>query len=187
MKIFVFDRNKEILTAFEGFDDVGVITSGLESIEVEAIVSPANSFGFMDGGIDYAYSALFGWGVQKQLQEKIAGLPFGELLVGQALIVETGHAAIPKLISAPTMRVPNRIYDLNDIMLACRAAVKVALDSGVQSIAFPGMGTGCGNVPALLAAKAMICGMRNARHPMPSPATWQEAQHRHFNLSSGPN
>ena len=27
----------------------------------DAIVSPANSFGFMDGGIDYAYSDHFGW------------------------------------------------------------------------------------------------------------------------------
>ena len=27
----------------------------------DAIVSPANSFGFMDGGIDYCYSEHFGW------------------------------------------------------------------------------------------------------------------------------
>ncbi|KAJ8314435.1 hypothetical protein KUTeg_006585 [Tegillarca granosa] len=27
----------------------------------DAIVSPANSFGFMDGGIDMAYSMHFGW------------------------------------------------------------------------------------------------------------------------------
>ena len=27
----------------------------------DAIVSPANSFGFMDGGIDMVYSKRFGW------------------------------------------------------------------------------------------------------------------------------
>ena len=29
--------------------------------EADAIVSPANSFGFMDGGIDMVYSRHFGW------------------------------------------------------------------------------------------------------------------------------
>jgi protein-tyrosine phosphatase len=39
---------------------------------VTAIVSPANSFGFMDGGIDLAYSRHFGWGLQTRLQKLLA-------------------------------------------------------------------------------------------------------------------
>lgn len=184
MRILIFDRNPEVVAAFSGFDDVIIAPSDIETLEVEAVVSPANSFGFMDGGIDYAYSSLFGPRLQQTLQAKIAALPFGELLVGQALMLETGHLSIPKLISAPTMRVPSRIYDLNDIMLACRAAVKIGLDRGIASVAFPGMGTGCGEVPASSAARAMICGMRNALHPMAAPKTWKEAQYQHFNLIS---
>ena len=38
--------------------------------KVDAVVSPANSFGFMDGGIDLVYSQHFGWNVQKQLQDQ---------------------------------------------------------------------------------------------------------------------
>ena len=34
-----------------------------------ALVSPANSFGYMDGGIDLVYSMHFGWHVQERLQE----------------------------------------------------------------------------------------------------------------------
>ncbi|XP_070569236.1 uncharacterized protein [Ptychodera flava] len=37
----------------------------------DAIVSPANSFGFMDGGIDMVYSMHFGWQMQDRLQALI--------------------------------------------------------------------------------------------------------------------
>src|SRR5690348_11540617 len=56
-------------------------------VQCEAVVSPANSFGFMDGGIDHLYSRHFGWHVQRRLQEAIRGRHHGELLVGQAEIV----------------------------------------------------------------------------------------------------
>jgi O-acetyl-ADP-ribose deacetylase (regulator of RNase III) len=36
----------------------------------------------------------------------IKELPEGELLVGQAMVLETGDRQIPFLISAPTMRIP---------------------------------------------------------------------------------
>lgn len=182
MKIIVFDRNDAVKDAFRSFTNIEVYEDTLDALSVDAVVSPANSFGFMDGGIDYAYSQLFGWDVQTELQRQIAALPFGELLIGQALIVPTGYKKIPWLISAPTMRVPNRIYDLNDIMLACRAAVAVAVEKELKSIAFPGMGTGCGEVRPDVAAIAMLCGIKNALDPLPSPASWHEAQHRHFNM-----
>ena len=51
-------------------------------------VSPANSYGFMDGGIDLAYSQFFGWGVREKLQYKILNSHHGELLVGQAEILK---------------------------------------------------------------------------------------------------
>ena len=38
-------------------------------LSCDAVVSPANSFGFMDGGIDMLYSRHFGWQVQERLQK----------------------------------------------------------------------------------------------------------------------
>lgn len=55
----------------------------------DVVVSPANSFGFMDGGVDLLFSRYFGWGVQAELQQKLQKRPLGELLVGEALAVET--------------------------------------------------------------------------------------------------
>ena len=73
-------------------------------VACDAVVSPANSFGFMDGGIDRLYTEFFGRGVQDRLQDCIRGCHHGELLVGQAEVVATDHPATPFLIAAPTMR-----------------------------------------------------------------------------------
>ncbi|NTZ90473.1 macro domain-containing protein [Agrobacterium tumefaciens] len=182
MRIIIFDRNPAILSAFAEQRDIELFHGTLDELEASAVVSPANSFGFMDGGVDYAYSALFGWGAQERVQAEIAKLPFGELLVGQALTVSTDNERIPWLISAPTMRVPKQILDANDVMLAARAATAEAVNKGLQSVAFPGMGTGCGMLAPEIAAAAMICGISNAIRPMDKPASWREAQYRHFHL-----
>lgn len=89
----------------------------------DAIVSPANSFGYMDGGIDLVYSRFFGWELQEKLQAQLLAEHFGELPVGQAVIVPTGHASIPFLVSAPTMRVPSSIAKTLNVYLAFRAAL----------------------------------------------------------------
>ncbi len=102
--------------------DVTIHRGSIFDIPCDAVVSPANSFGFMDGGIDFLYSRRFGWHVQEQLQELIRTHHHGELLVGAAEIVET-HAAIPFLIAAPTMRVPMILRDSINPYLDARAAL----------------------------------------------------------------
>lgn len=181
MKIIVRDLNSAVVEAAKsaGLDaEVESITAA----PAKSVVSPANSFGFMDGGVDYAYSQYFGWGLQDRVQQKISEYPFGELLVGQAFVISTKNETIPNLIVAPTMRVPKIIHDPADIMLATRAAVAAAHDAGISEIVFPGMGTGCGQVRPEVAAAAMRAGMALGLSKQQKPAGWREAQHRHFNL-----
>lgn len=142
---------------------------------VDALVSPANSFGFMDGGIDAVYTRRFGTQLQTRLQHRIAAEFRGELLVGLAVVVETGDRDFPRLISAPTMRVPSRILDPVDVMLATRAAVREALVVGCRSIAMPGMGALTGGVPFDIVAREMAWGIRQALDGYASYESWQEA------------
>lgn len=172
----------DIRGGFAGGDGIEAVHGSILDIACDAVVSPANSFGFMDGGVDYAYSAHFGWHVQASVMHAIEEMPFGELLVGQAIVVETGDGRIPHLISAPTMRVPKQIADAADVMLACRAATAAALRAGFSHIAFPGMGTGCGCVPFNVAEQAMKAGVRAALSPPTKPTSWRHAQDRHFRL-----
>lgn len=72
----------------------------------DAVVSPANRFGFIDAGVDRQYTEFFGSVLQERVQERIRELHHGELLVGQAMIVAAGHTTIPYLVVAPTLCVP---------------------------------------------------------------------------------
>lgn len=130
-------------------------------VKADAIVSPANSFGFMDGGIDAVYTFQFGEGLQQRLQEVISRDFGGELPVGMATIVPTGHPDIPWCISAPTMRTPRKVADTINAYLAFRAALHAVLAhnaSGkppIRSILCPGLGTAVGSMPLVRCARQM--------------------------------
>ena len=104
-------------------DNVEVQTRSILKVKCDAVVSPANSFGFMDGGIDHLYTQHFGPPIQERLQTLIQDHHHGELLVGTAEIVETGNKKIPYLIAAPTMRVPMILTDTVNPYLAARATL----------------------------------------------------------------
>jgi O-acetyl-ADP-ribose deacetylase (regulator of RNase III) len=126
------------------------------SKRADAILSPANSFGFMDGGIDLAYSHFFGWELQERLQDTLRRDHAGELPVGGAVVVPTHHTEIPFLISAPTMRVPGNIADTVNVYLAFRAALlAVNASSGLRSLLSPALGIGVGCMPIERAARQM--------------------------------
>lgn len=152
-----------------------------------ALVSPANAFGFMDGGIDSLYSQKFGWGLQKQAQNKIKSAYNGELLIGQAFSIETG-ADLPKyLVVAPTMRVPTVLSKKTiNPYLATRAALRVFLDDKLGNIAFPGMGTGVGQVDHNICAMQMREAIDEVilGHEM-FPNGWMDAKMRHEYLATG--
>ncbi len=164
-------------------DFVSVKFGSILDLTVDAVVSPANSFGFMDGGIDFLYSQFFGWEVEARLQKAIREKHHGELLVGQAELVATEHAQIPWLISAPTMRLPMILTDSVNPFLAARAALRVALEAGLESVAFPGLGTGVGRVGATTCAyqvRQAIGEVLLGEGRFPS--TWAQASDRHQSL-----
>ena len=173
---------------------VSIHQGSIFEVECDAVVSPANSFGFMDGGIDMAYSRYFGWHVQERLQKEIRTRHHGELLVGAAAIVETDHPRIPYLLAAPTMRVPMILRNKVNPFLAARAALLLVergtFSSGalegmpirdvVQTIAFPGLGTGVGQVGPNTCANQVRAAIDEVLlGPKTLPASWAEAQQRH--------
>ena len=145
----------------------------------DAIVSPANSFGFMDGGIDMAYSLHFGWQMQERLQKLLSEEYDGELPVGEAAVIpayspETKLAPpnlpptknmgqpIKFLISAPTMRVPTNVDKTVNAYLAFRAVLRAAKQHNkknpsdpIGTILCPGLGTAVGRMPYKMCAVQM--------------------------------
>jgi len=177
-------------------DFVTVYRGSILDLACDALVSPANSFGFMDGGIDMAYSKHFGWHVQARLQEAIRTRHHGELLVGRAEIVETGDPVLPYLIAAPTMRVPMLLRDTVNPYLAARAVLLFvnhgAFPDGmpvrekVRSVAFPGLGTGVGGVSADTCARQVRAAIDSVLLGIDSlPSAWWEAEKQHIDLIGG--
>ena len=103
MKLIFCDINELMIKAWNKYisqdANVEIYHGSIFALHTDAIVSPANSFGFMDGGLDLQISRFFGWHIQERLQEIIKQKHHGELLVGNAEIVETDHDIIPFVIS----------------------------------------------------------------------------------------
>jgi O-acetyl-ADP-ribose deacetylase (regulator of RNase III) len=141
---------------FDSVSGVSLYETNILSKSADAILSPANSFGFMDGGIDLAYSNHFGWELQERVQHSIRESHSGELPIGCALIVPTGHKTIPNLVSTPTMRVPSDIAETVNVYLAFRAALLAIKQSRkIRSLLSPALGTGIGGMPFKRAARQM--------------------------------
>jgi O-acetyl-ADP-ribose deacetylase (regulator of RNase III) len=143
---------------FAGVQGVQIVCGDITQIGCDAVVSPANSFGFMDGGLDYALSERFGWDLQERVQRAIAELPERELLVGRAISVETKDTRVPWLIVAPTMRVPMSFQIATSVnaYLAMKALLLEATSHPeIYNVAAPGLCTGVGRMAPEIAAIQM--------------------------------
>lgn len=182
----LIDRNQELCDQwnlqFKNCDDVVVHCGDFFSLKTDCIVSPANAFAYMDGGLDMAISKKLGWQVQKKLQKQIQEKYFGELLVGQAELVETDFEEIPFCISAPTMRVPSILTNTVNVYLAAKAIFYLLkkTDSKIETVTISGLGTGVGKVPYDICAKQMKQAYTDVwLNQYVFPTTWYEAQARH--------
>jgi O-acetyl-ADP-ribose deacetylase (regulator of RNase III) len=173
VKLHLVDINTAVVrawrTPFKEFPEVWVQEGDLLSVAYNAVVSPANSYGFMDGCIDAAYVRLFGSGIESQVQEVIARRPEGHLPVGASLVVSTGHARIPFLIVTPTMLMPEATTSL-DCYRAMRAVLRVAgWNPELQRAVFcPALGTGVGAVSPDEAAMEMARAYRDWKAARPT-------------------
>jgi len=142
--------------AFSQCGDVEIVSGNILDITASAYISPANSFGFMNGGIDQVYTDHFGADLEKRVRAEIASRPMQELLVGEAIVVPTENVDVPWMIVAPTMRVPHRIDNTINTYLCMKAILLAAkAHPAIESIAVPGLGTGTGFMPPLHAAAQM--------------------------------
>jgi len=155
MKITLVARDAELARAwrdaFEDADDVAVVQDDYFAHPADAMVSPANSFGIMDGGLDdggldLAIRDALGFAIQGRVQRAIIERHHGELPVGCAEIVETGDARWRHLVIAPTMRIPESVAQTMNAYLAFRAALLACTRASIGSLVCCGLATGIGQM-----------------------------------------
>jgi O-acetyl-ADP-ribose deacetylase (regulator of RNase III) len=163
MKLYLRDNNSEVTAAWRAqFADL-IASSRVEvsygdifeAAPAEGLVSPANSFGFMDGGIDAVYLLRFGFAFQDRVRAVIENEHAGELPVGSAVIVPTDDKHFPNLVVAPTMRVPGDVSGTVNAYLATRAALAISVRAGLRSVLCPGLATAIGETDPTIAARQM--------------------------------
>jgi len=199
MQIVLAAVDNDLVRAWEStcgnIENVQIHRGSIFDVKCDAIVSPTNSFGFMDGGLDLEISEYFGDHVQERLQKLIQTRHHGELLVGSAEVVDTDHDEIPYLIAAPTMRVPTVLTETVNVYLATRAILTLVkfgtVPDGtpvkhiIETIAIPDMGTEMGKVPPHICANQMKVAIEDILlSQYEFPQSWLHAQKSHHLLYS---
>ena len=146
---------------FASIDQVEIVKGDILNLECDALVSPANSFGEMSGGLDRAIDLFYDRTAQKTVVERIRSDYLGELPVGMAVTVQMQTKRFPHLIVAPTMRIPGNVSDSLNAYLAMRAVlVEIARFNRIKShkissVAIPSLCTGVGGMSPAESAKQM--------------------------------
>lgn len=142
--------------AFARYPEVVVNSGDILKAASNVVISPANSHGFMDGGVDRAYADFFGPGFANALRDAVLHRPEGHLPVGASMVVPTGHPSIRFVIVAPTMETPEHVPPQNAYR-ALRAALRLALSEPELRGAWfsPGLTTLVGQADPAEAAREM--------------------------------
>ncbi len=166
VKVTLVDINPKMIAAwretFEENPEVEVVHGSMLDQPVDAWVSPTNSGGRMDGGLDAVIKSFLGPGIEHAVQKRIGALYQGAMPVGHATCVPTGRPSPRFLISTPTMVASSEdVSDTMNVVLAAAAAFQAvhqqnAVQAGsIGSVALPGLGANTGRVPAEICADLM--------------------------------
>lgn len=195
LKLILVDPLPELCQAwkkqFKNLPNVKVVNDRFENLpEFDCMVSAANSFGLMDGGVDLAIVGFFGIELMDRVQQHILTEYLGEQPVGTSFILETGHPKHPFLAHTPTMRVPLTITRTDNIYSAMWAMLLAVhrhnrqTQQKIKLVACPGLGTATGRVPVDEAARQMALAYRHYCWPL-EQINWPYAQTRQQAIGFG--
>ncbi|MEU9086263.1 macro domain-containing protein [Streptomyces sp. NPDC048357] len=169
LRVVLTDVNERVVEAWRAaFADTPGIEIRRGSIleeDVDAWVTPTNSRGRMDGGVDAAIKRHLGSGIQVRVQRAIRDRFAGALPVGSAVCVPSGATTPRYLISTPTMvQSSQNVSATLNVALACASAFQAVhrqnrqKPGSIRSVALVGMGAQTGRVPARVCANLMWTG-----------------------------
>jgi len=175
-KLYLIDSKPELCEkwrqVFSSYPEVEVLSGDYFQQSADAIVSPANSFGIMDGGLDLAIRNELGFQIESDIQEVILNKYHGEMPIGSAEIINTNHDRWSYMISAPTMRIPENInYTLNTyiafraILIAINNFNELVPKKPIKSLVCSGLGTEIGSMEPIKCAAQMRAAYKLIKEP----------------------
>jgi O-acetyl-ADP-ribose deacetylase (regulator of RNase III) len=169
LRVVLTDINTAVVeawrAAFADNPEIEIRNGSILDEHVDAWVSPTNSRGRMDGGVDAVIKRYLGAGIQLKVQRAIRSRFAGALPVGSAVCVQSGAVNPKFLISTPTMETSSQnVSETLNVALACAAAFQAIhqqnkkAPGSIRSVALVGMGAQTGRVPARVCANLMWTG-----------------------------
>ncbi|MFH0858072.1 MAG: macro domain-containing protein [Candidatus Omnitrophota bacterium] len=128
--------------------EIKIIQGDITELKVDAIVNAANNKLVMGGGVAGVIRRKGG----KDIEDEAAKL--GPIKIGEAVATAAGNLPAKYVIHAATMGMDFKTDEVK-IRNSCRAALLVADELKVNSIAFPALGCGVGGFSLVAAAKIM--------------------------------
>ena len=129
---------------------ITVVAGDITKLEADAIVNPANSQLIMGGGVAGALLRAGGSIIQEEALRK------APVQIGHAVATTAGKLKAKYVIHAPTMTRPAMAASLDNVRAATKGALECAQQTRIQSLAFPGLGTGVGRLDLQYAANAIV-------------------------------
>lgn len=177
MKIYLIERDYRKLKYLEAYfnnENVNFVNDEFENFiknnKVQCVVSPANSFGLMDGSYDLALTNWYGNQLQERVQQYIIDNFYGEQPIGTSFIIKTNKDN-QYLIHTPTMRTPEEIVDPRIIYSCMRMTLIVAKQNNIESILIPMFGAHVGKVKPQIVSKMMWRAYQQVNNP-PKKIDW---------------
>jgi len=128
--------------------EIKVIQGDITELKVDAIVNAANNKLVMGGGVAGAIKRKGGKIIEEEAIKK------GPIEVGEAAYTGVGNLPAKYVIHAATMGMDFKT-DETKVRSSCKAALKVAEELKIKSVAFVALGCGVGGFPLLACAKIM--------------------------------
>ncbi|WP_406272112.1 macro domain-containing protein [Nocardia sp. NBC_00881] len=169
LRVVLTDINLHVVeawrAAFADNPEIEIHRGSILDENVDAWVTPTNSRGRMDGGVDAVIKRHLGAGIQLRVQRAIRDQCAGRLPVGSAVCVPSGATNPKFLISTPTMETSaQNVSETLNVALACAAGFQAIhrqnneAPGSIESVALVGMGAETGRVPARVCANLMWTG-----------------------------
>ncbi len=164
---------------FQGLPNIEIVQGYFQNLSnFDCMVSAANSFGLMDGGVDLAIIDFFGQKLMQSVQANILQKYLGEQPVGTSMIIKTEHPKHPFIAHTPTMRLPMQISHTDNVYVAMWAMLLAVREhnqnnaQAIEIVACPGLGTATGKMPFSEAAQQMALAYQNFLNP-PTHLNWE--------------
>lgn len=135
-----------------------VVVGDITEFSGDAVVNPANSLGLMGGGVALAIKRKGGDIVEEEARKK-APIP-----IGRAVVTTAGKLKCRYVIHAPTVERPGGRSSRDRVYRATKAALTLANEMNLASVALPLMGAGVGGLTPEESLNSMIAAILEFSH-----------------------